>query len=126
MVPVRAEERDAWARLEKFVNHYKLAWAFWLVMSGVGTWIGLNIIQPLQSVRPLQAQVARQDTAMKANFDTVKARLDTADVVRNEMAQVLKVFGKFICRQMTAAERYNYDVRCRDLPPPQPLNGAAP
>lgn len=126
MVPVRAEERDRWARLEKFVNHYKLAWAFWLVMSGVATWIGINIIRPLQSVQPLQAQVARQDTAMKANFDTVKARLDTAEVDRRDMAQVLKVFGKFICRQMTADERYTYDVNCRDLPTPQPLNGRAP
>lgn len=119
MAPVRAEERDVWAKAEAIYNHYKLAWAFWILFATALAWGIKNIYEPLTAVPALQAQVARQDFVTRANFDTVKTRLDKADTDRSDITQVLKVFGKFICIQMTAEDRYKYDVKCGDLPKPE-------
>lgn len=119
MAPVREENRDIWARAQNAYDHYKLAWAFWAVFAAGAGWIGVHILEPLEAVPKLQAQVAKQDTTTRANFDTVKARLDVAEDSRRDIVQVLKVFGKFICKSMTADERYQYDIRCTDLPKPE-------
>lgn len=119
MAPVRAEERDVWARAGRIYEHYKLAWAFWLVFATALAWGIKHIYEPLEAVPDLQAQVTRQAVVAKANFDTVKTRLDAADRDRGDILQVLKVFGKFICIQMTAEDRYKYDINCRELPKPE-------
>lgn len=119
MAPVREENRDIWARAQGVYEHYKLAWAFWSVFAVGLAWGIKHIVEPLEAVPALQAQVALQTANTKANFDTVKARLDTADADRRAISQVLKVFGKFICINMTAEDRYKYDISCRDLPKPE-------
>lgn len=116
---MRAENRDMWARAQAVYDHFKLAWAFWAGFALFFTWAMLNVVRPLQAVAPLQRTVAKNDTTMRANFDTLKHRMDIGDQDRHEMAQVLKVFGKFICRKMTPEERYDYDIDCRQLPAPQ-------
>lgn len=120
MAPVRAEERDVWARAGRVYEHYKLAWAFWIVFATSLAWGIKNIYEPLATVPALQAQVARQDTVTRANFDTVKSRLDAAEVDRRDMAQILKIFGKVLCASTDPLDRYKYDIKCSDLPAPLP------
>jgi hypothetical protein len=118
MAPVREENRDVWARAQTIYERFKLAWAYWIGFAILFTWAMIHIIEPLEAVPILQAQVSKQDLSTRANFDTVKARLDTAETDRKDITQVLKVFGKFICLQMNAEDRYKYDINCGDLPKP--------
>ena len=100
----RATDNDSWARLTSTLERYKV---FWLLAFAFGGWLRTRLTQPLSVVPVLQAQNA-----------VILHRLDAADSSRAEMGQVLKVFGKFICAQMTAGDRYRYDIDCKELPPP--------
>lgn len=107
MAPVREENRDIWARAESVFNHYKVAWAFWVVVSGAVMWGLVHIKEPLEAVPLLQAQNAK-----------IIARLDTADQDRKDISRVLKIFGRILCTQVSATDRYKYDIDCTKLPPP--------
>lgn len=105
--PSRAPDRDFWARLDVIAARYKLVWLFWTSVATAGGWLLHTYLEPLTSVPVLQAQQT-----------VIIRRLDQADSSRSEITQVLKVFGKIICRQMTPDDRYKYDIRCAELPPP--------
>lgn len=109
MAPVREENRDVWARAQSAFDHYKLAWAFWIAFSSALAWGIIHIKEPLEAVPTLQAQ----------NLMII-ARLDTADQDRKDIARVLKIFGRILCTQVTASDRYKYDIDCSKLPPPDP------
>lgn len=106
--PERTVDKDFWARLDVIAARYKLVWLFWTLVATAGGWVLRTYLQPLTTVPVLQAQQT-----------VIIHRLDQADSARSEMTQVLKVFGKIICKQMTADDRYKYDVRCSELPPPE-------
>lgn len=109
MAPVREESRDIWARLQTAYDHYKLAWAFWIIMTSAITWTLIHVKQPLEAVPVLQAQNTK-----------ILARLDTADQDRKDISRVLKIFGRILCTQVSPTDRYKYDIDCSKLPPPEP------
>lgn len=106
--PTRAPDRDFWARLDTIAARYKLVWLFWTVVATAGGWVLRTYLEPLTTIPTLQAQQVR-----------IISRLDRADSADAQRDQILKVFGKIICKQMTADDRYKYDVRCSELPPPE-------
>lgn len=109
MVPVRAEERDVWAKAQRAFDHYKLAWAFWIAFFSALAWGIVHIKEPLEAVPILQAQ----------NRQIIQ-RLDVADQDRKDMSQLLKTFGRILCPMVTANDRYKYDIDCSKLPAPEP------
>jgi hypothetical protein len=118
LIQERETDRDIWARLDVVSRRYKLIWGFWLLVLPMVGWVARNYLEPLRSIPSLQVQV--ED--IKANVDTVIVpRLDQADQDRKDMAQMLKVFGKILCAQTSASDRYKYDINCRtDIPAPDP------
>ena len=101
----RATDNDAWARLGVFVDHYKIGWAFWIIVVGGFGWVSRNYLQPIASVPVLQAQNA-----------VIITRLDEADRDRKDITRVLSIFGRILCAQTPAVDRYKYDIDCSKLP----------
>jgi hypothetical protein len=112
----RETDRDVWARLDLVTKRYKVIWGFWLIVLPALGWVARNYLEPIRAMPAMQAQVER----IEAKQDTVVIpRLDQADQDRKDMTQVLKVFGKILCAQTSAADRYKYDINCRtDIPDP--------
>jgi hypothetical protein len=104
----RATDRDFWARLDLLAKRYKLVWAFWTAISVAGGWVIKTYLQPLTTIPTLQAQQI-----------VILRRLDRSEKADQDRDQILKVFGKIICKQMSADDRYKYDVKCSELPPPE-------
>lgn len=114
----RVTDRDIWARMSVTADRYKLVWGFWLIVFSAFGWVTKSYLEPLRAVTPLQAQTVRIEKKIDS---LVIPRLDQADQDRKDIAQVLKVFGKILCAQTSAADRYKYDINCRtDIPAPDP------
>ena len=104
----RYTDHDAWARLDKWASRYKIAWGFWLILLGVGSWVGSRVVQPLQVIPVVLAQ----QTA-------IVQRLDKGDVDRDDMRAILKVLIRMQCLQLDPIDRAKLAIDCRDIPLPQ-------
>jgi len=104
----RAGDNDAWARFGEIVEHYKLAWAFWIIVATAAGWISHSIVQPLKDIPHIKAQQ-----------DTLSMQMRTADADREDIKNVLKIAVKMLCAQTSAGDRFKYGIDCAAIPTPE-------
>ncbi len=103
----RVTDNDGWARLDAWAARYKLAWGFWLVLLGIGGWIGSRVVQPLEAIPVLVEQK-----------DSVVGRLTKLETNQEGMQDILRILSRIACLQLDRADRAKLDLDCRDIPLP--------
>lgn len=104
----RRTDTDAWARLDAWATRYKIAWGFWLILVGVGSWVGSRVVRPLDQV-----------PVIAAGHREIMSRLDSGDQDRAVLQNILLVLVRVQCLQMGRIDRAKLNLDCRDIPFPQ-------
>lgn len=104
----RSTDSDRWARFGEIVEHYKLAWAFWIIVASAAGWFSNQVVQPLKDI-----------PTIKATQDTLARQLKEAEADRTDIKNVLKIAIKMLCAQTSAADRFKYGIDCAQIPLPE-------